>query len=89
MLVLTRKFNEKIHIGEDIVITILESRGDGIKIGIEAPRGVKIQRGEILQAVIEANLSANVSAADAEAQLKALLAGRDKDPEKNAEMDAR
>ncbi|WP_159617598.1 carbon storage regulator CsrA [Arthrobacter zhaoguopingii] len=87
MLVLTRKFNEKIHIGEDIVITILESRGDGIKIGIEAPRGVKIQRGEILQAVIEANLSANVSDADAESQLKALLGRRD--PEPDAEPDAR
>ncbi len=86
MLVLTRKFNEKIHIGEDIVITILESRGDGIKIGIEAPRGVKIQRGEILQAVIEANLSANVSDADAESQLKALLGRRD--PEADAEPDA-
>ncbi|MBJ2120565.1 carbon storage regulator CsrA [Arthrobacter sp. MSA 4-2] len=81
MLVLTRKFNEKIHIGEDIVITILESRGDGIKIGIEAPRGVKIQRGEILQAVIEANLSANVSDADAEFQLKALLGRRDPEPD--------
>ncbi|MHA7262094.1 carbon storage regulator CsrA [Arthrobacter sp. TMN-37] len=80
MLVLTRKFNEKIHIGEDIVITILESRGDGIKIGIEAPRGVKIQRGEILQAVIEANLSANVSDADAESRLKELLGRKDPEP---------
>lgn len=81
MLVLTRKFNEKIHIGDNIVITILESRGDGIKIGIEAPRGIKIQRGEILQAVIEANLSASGSSDGAEDQLRELLKATDKEAE--------
>lgn len=58
MLVLTRKAGERILIGEDIVITILDSRGDGIRIGIDAPRGVKIQREEVLRAVTEANLAA-------------------------------
>ncbi|TQL46641.1 carbon storage regulator CsrA [Homoserinimonas aerilata] len=74
MLVLTRKPGERVLIGDDIVITILEGRGDGIRIGIDAPRGVKIQRAEIVQAVTEANVAAaQLSSDDAEAQLKAAL----------------
>jgi carbon storage regulator len=75
VLVLTRKFDERIHIGDDVVITVLEVRGDSVKIGIDAPRGVKIQRGEILEAVSEANLSATATATGPEAVelLKRLL----------------
>ena len=46
MLVLTRKPGERILIGDNIVVTILDSRGDGVRIGIDAPRGVTIQREE-------------------------------------------
>ncbi|MFP5367631.1 carbon storage regulator [Pseudarthrobacter phenanthrenivorans] len=73
MLVLTRKVDEKILIGEDIVITVLESRGDVVRLGIEAPRGITIQREEVLQAISEANLAAARADDDAEARLKALL----------------
>ncbi|MET1042598.1 MAG: carbon storage regulator CsrA [Microbacteriaceae bacterium] len=73
MLVLTRKAGEQILIGDDIVITVFESRGDGVRIGIDAPRGVKIQRNEIVQAVSDANLAATQQTPDAEARLKALL----------------
>ena len=80
MLVLTRKPGEKILIGDDIVITVLDVRGDSIRIGVDAPRGVKIQRDEVLRAVIEANLSASQSgslsdedAEAAEVHLKAAL----------------
>jgi len=66
MLVLTRKAGEKIVIGDDIVVTILDVRGDGIRIGIDAPRGVKIQREEVLLAVAEANVAA-ASAEDSDA----------------------
>jgi len=62
MLVLTRKQGEKILIGDDIVITVLDVRGDSIRIGVDAPRGISIQRAEILTAVTEANLEANVAA---------------------------
>lgn len=59
MLVLTRKPGEKIMIGDDIVITFLESRGgDGIRIGIDAPRHLEIKREEIAGAVAEANREA-------------------------------
>jgi carbon storage regulator len=75
MLVLTRKVGERILIGDDIVITVLDSRGDGVRIGIDAPRGVKIQREEVVKAVTEANVEAAgaTSAADAEARLRAAL----------------
>lgn len=75
MLVLTRKAGEQILIGDDIVVTVLESRGDGVRIGIDAPRGIKIQRGEIVQAVSDANLAATKTAPDAEERLRALLGG--------------
>ncbi len=73
MLVLTRKAGERVLIGDDIVITILDTRGDGIRIGIDAPRGVNIQRDEIVRAVGEANVEATRTASDAEARLKAAL----------------
>ena len=62
MLVLTRKVGERILIGDDIVITVLDVRGDSIRLGVDAPRGISIQRAEILKAVTEANLEANQAA---------------------------
>ncbi|MCL9664573.1 carbon storage regulator CsrA [Curtobacterium albidum] len=89
MLVLTRKVGERILIGDDIVITVLDSRGDGVRIGIDAPRGVKIQREEVVRAVIEANAEAAAAAAapasegsdDAEARLRAALGDLGRAPE--------
>lgn len=92
MLVLTRKIGEQILIGDDIVVTVLDSRGEGIRIGIDAPRGVKIQREEVLRAVIEANLAAAQPDPEAEARIKALLgmpvAPVDADPEPDAPIEA-
>ncbi|QNE48185.1 carbon storage regulator CsrA [Glaciihabitans sp. INWT7] len=73
MLVLTRKAGEKIVIGDDITITILDVRGDGIRIGIDAPRGIKIQREEVLLAVAEANVAAAAADDSVEDQLKSAL----------------
>ena len=73
MLVLTRKSGEKIVIGDDITITILDVRGDGIRIGIDAPRGIKIQREEVLLAVAEANVAAAAVDDSVEQQLKSAL----------------
>lgn len=54
MLVLTRKPNQAINIGDDIVVTVLEVRGDQVRLGIEAPKHVPVQREEIyLQARTE------------------------------------
>ncbi len=47
MLVLTRKTQQQIQIGENIVITILHVKGQAVRVGIEAPRDVRVIRGEI------------------------------------------
>jgi carbon storage regulator CsrA len=47
MLVLTRKLNERIRIGEDIEITVVRLTDNRVKIGIAAPRGTKVLRGEL------------------------------------------
>lgn len=74
MLVLSRKAGEQILIGDDIVVTVLEVRGDSVKVGIDAPRGLRIQRQEVVAAVSDANVEAS-RAADpgAEERLRALL----------------
>jgi carbon storage regulator len=73
MLVLTRKLGEKILIGDDIEVTVLDIRGDGVRIGIDAPRGVRIQREEVLRAVEAANQEASELEAGAEQDLLARL----------------
>jgi len=62
MLVLTRKVGERVLIGDDIVVTILDVRGDGVRVGIDAPRGIRLQRDEVIKAVGEANLEATAPA---------------------------
>jgi carbon storage regulator len=49
MLVLTRRVNERIVIGDDVTVTVLEVRGAQVRLGIEAPRDVKVFREEVLQ----------------------------------------
>ena len=73
MLVLTRKPGERILIGDNIVVTILDSRGDGVRIGIDAPRGISIQREEVLRAVADANIAAAEAGPDDADRIKAAL----------------
>ncbi len=58
MLILSRKTNEKIIIGNDISISIIEIRGDQVKIGVDAPRNVKVFRQEVYQSILEENKAA-------------------------------
>ncbi|HNQ97917.1 MAG: carbon storage regulator CsrA [Spirochaetales bacterium] len=62
MLILSRKINEKIMIGEDISLTIIEIRGDQVKVGVEAPKSVKVFRQEVYEAIQSENRAAAVSA---------------------------
>lgn len=64
VLVLTRKLNQKIVIGDGIVVTVLDIRNDSVRLGIDAPVGVKIQRDEVAAAVMAANVSATHAAAN-------------------------
>ena len=58
MLVLSRKVGESIVIGDDVVVTILEIRGDLIRVGIDAPKHVKVHRSEVFEAIEAANKEA-------------------------------
>ena len=58
MLALSRKTNESIVIGNDVEITILEIKGDQVKIGISAPKSVPIYRKEIYMQIKESNKEA-------------------------------
>ncbi len=73
MLVLTRKLGEKLLIGEDIVITVLDVRSDSVRLGIDAPRGITIARAEVVEAVSQANIAAVQSDPGAEEHIKNLL----------------
>lgn len=58
MLVLSRKIGEKVRIGTDIELTVIEIRGEAVRLGITAPRGIAIYRQELLDAVREENMAA-------------------------------
>ncbi len=47
MLVLSRKTNEKLVIGSEVVVTVVSVRGNSVRLGIEAPRSVSVRRGEL------------------------------------------
>ncbi len=66
MLVLTRKQNEKIRIGDNITITVIRTKGKAVRLGIDAPKNINVLRGELLfdAANAAANDTANDDAAD-------------------------
>lgn len=75
MLVLTRRIGESVRIDGDIEITLLEIKGDSVRIGVKAPRETRIQRTEIIEAVVAENVSAAAeTGADAEDAIVAALA---------------
>jgi len=59
MLVLTRKPNQSIVIGDDIELTVIEVRGDQVRIGIEAPRSISVHRKEIYEQIKAQNVQAS------------------------------
>lgn len=58
MLVLTRKLNQSIIIGDEIEITVLEVRGEQVRIGISAPKNVAVHRKEVYEQIRDENISA-------------------------------
>jgi carbon storage regulator len=65
MLVLSRQRDETIMIGDDIEITVVDVRGDKVRLGINAPRSVQVHRKEVYAAIQRENTdSANVQVAD-------------------------
>ncbi|MDR0443718.1 MAG: carbon storage regulator CsrA [Treponema sp.] len=62
MLILSRKVNEKVMIGDEITVSIIEVRGDQVRIGIDAPKKVKVFRQEVFDAIKAENKAASASA---------------------------
>jgi carbon storage regulator len=62
MRILSRKTNEKIMIGDDISVSIIEIRGDQVRIGVDAPKSVKVFRQEVFDAIKAENKAAAQSA---------------------------
>ena len=74
MLVLSRRVGERLVIGGDIVVTVIEVRSDGVRLGIDAPRSVRVHRAEVLEAISSANEEAVAADAGTEAALRRIIA---------------
>ena len=72
MLILSRKTNEKIRIGEDISITVIDIHADHVKVGVEAPKHVKVFRQEVFDEIQRQNKEAAAGSAALEALSKLL-----------------
>lgn len=61
MLVLTRHAGESVRIGDDVTVTVLEVRGDVVRVGIQAPRALPVHRDEVYRELRNANREAVVT----------------------------
>ena len=75
MLVLARRANESIMIGDDIIVNVVEVRGEQVKLGFVAPRHIPVYRSEIYEEMKAANAAASQTGADAVAKAKDRLSG--------------
>ncbi|MEW1959832.1 carbon storage regulator CsrA [Kineococcus sp. NPDC059986] len=73
MLVLTRKAGESVVIGDEVVVRVLEVRGDVVRVGIDAPRDVQVHRQEVYEAVREANIAASTASEEAITALQGIV----------------
>jgi len=70
MLVLTRKSGESIRIGDDIIIRVVEVKGNQVRLGIEAPRQFRIYREELYQKISRENRLSAMAGLDTFGKLK-------------------
>ena len=76
MLVLTRRSGESVMVGDDVVITVLDTRGDVVRLGILAPRSIQVHREEVYRELQRANReAASPSESAVEALSRALRPG--------------
>jgi carbon storage regulator len=81
VLILTRRVGENVIVGDDIVISVIEVRGEAVRIGIQAPRSVTVHREEVYRELQRANeQAASSSDAAVGAVVKELLADGDAAP---------
>lgn len=77
MLVLTRKVNESIMIGDSIEVVVVSVHGEQVKIGIKAPRDVSVHRREVYEAIQKENIEAAKQKVDTLAQAAQLFKNKD------------
>jgi carbon storage regulator len=87
MLVLARRLNESIMIGDEIEVVIIDIRGDQVKLGIKAPKKVMVHRKEIYQEIQQENIAAVTSKMDPN-QLRNLSDFFKKDKDKDKKKDS-
>jgi carbon storage regulator len=58
MLVLTRRSGESVMVGDDVILTVLEVRGEVVRLGISAPRTIQVHREEVYRELQAANRQA-------------------------------
>ena len=76
MLVLSRRAGESVVVGDEVTVTILEVRGDVVRVGIDAPRSVKVHRAELIAELASSNQHAASPPEDAVASLAEALRRR-------------
>lgn len=64
MLVLTRKADESITIGHNITVTVLEIRGNQVRLGIQAPKHTPVNRTEVYENILQENIKASQAPRD-------------------------
>ena len=82
MLVLSRKCEQSLLVGDNVVVTVLGIEGDRVKLGIEAPRSIAVLRQEVFEQLRSANTSAATAPGPANLHsIAAALRGRTNQPE--------
>ena len=79
MLVLTRRPGESVMVGDEVTITVLEVRGDVVRLGIQAPRSVQVHREEVYRELQAANREAASPSEDAVEALARLIQPKPED----------
>ncbi len=79
MLILSRKLNESITISDNIEITIVDIKGDQVKLGIKAPRDIKIYRMEVYREIQKENIAAARSNPEKIPELKNVFENPDRE----------
>jgi len=75
MLVLTRRAGESVMVGDEVVVTVLEVRGEVIRLGIQAPRSVQVHREEVYRELQRANREAVLNDEQTARAVAGLLGG--------------
>ncbi|MDR3332829.1 MAG: carbon storage regulator CsrA [Synergistaceae bacterium] len=93
MLVLSRKPGEVLRVGEEIEITVVEVKGDMVRLGIQAPRDVQVWRKELWEAIVAENIKAAMETTSEEIPIVPIKRGvsdllaRKKKPEQDPDKD--